>query len=174
VEYELEVEWRAFELHPGVPPEGMEVPFSPERIAEGRARFGRLAEEAGLEHGERTHWYDSRPAHEAVVWAAGVGRADDFKRAVFRSYFVENRNIGSPERLAELATGLGLDGDDLRRALTEGRHRAEVEAQYEEARQVGVTAVPTFVADDRYALVGAHPYENFEKLMAQVGAARRA
>jgi predicted DsbA family dithiol-disulfide isomerase len=28
--------------------------------------------------------------------------------------------------------------------------------------------VPTFVADDRYAIVGAHPYENFQKLMAAV------
>jgi predicted DsbA family dithiol-disulfide isomerase len=156
-----------------VPPEGVAVPFSPERVAEGRARFGRLADEAGLEYGERTHWYDSKPAHEAVVWAAALGRTDDLKRAIFRTYFVANRNIGSPDVLAELAAGLGLDGDDLRRALVEGRHRAEVEAQYQEARELGVTAVPTFVADDRYALVGAHPYENFEKLMAHVGASPR-
>ena len=152
----------------------MEIPFSPERRATGRANFERLADEAGLPYGERTRWYDSKPAHEATRWAAGLGRADDFKRAVFQAYFVENRNIGSPEVLADLAAGLGLDGDDLRRALAEGRHRAEVEAEYEEARQLGVTAVPTFVADDRYALVGAHPYENLQKLMAHVGVARRA
>jgi predicted DsbA family dithiol-disulfide isomerase len=151
----------------------MEIPFSPERIAEGKARFGHLAEEAGLEYGERTRWYDSKPAHEATLWAAALGRADSFKRAVFRAYFVHDRNIGSPDVLADLAADLGLYGDDLRRALHDGRHRAEVEAQYEEARRIGVTAVPTFVADDRYALVGAHPYENFQTLIARVGAAPR-
>jgi predicted DsbA family dithiol-disulfide isomerase len=151
----------------------MAVPFSPERIAEGRARFGALAEAAGLEYGERTHWYDAGPAHQATVWAEVLGQADAIKRAVFRAYFVHNRNIGSADILAGLAVEIGLDGADLRAALAEGRHRAEVERQYAEARAIGVTAVPTFVADDRAALVGAHPYENFQKLMAHVEAMRR-
>ena len=149
------------------------MPFSPERIAEGRARFGALAEADGLEYGERTHWYDSKPAHEATLWAGALGRADDLNRGVFRAYFVHNRNIGSADVLAEIAANLGLDADDLRAALAEGRHRAEVEQEYAEARMLGVTAVPTFVAANRAALVGAHPYENFEKLMAHVGAERR-
>jgi predicted DsbA family dithiol-disulfide isomerase len=152
----------------------MAVPYSPERLAEGRARFGALADAEGLEHGPRTHWYDSKPAHEATVWAAALGHADDFKRAVFRAYFVQNRNIGAPDVLADLAADLRLDGDDLRAALADARHAGQVEQQYAEARMLGVTAVPTFVAANRAALVGAHPYESFEKLMAHVGARRRA
>jgi predicted DsbA family dithiol-disulfide isomerase len=163
------VEWRAFELHPGVPPEGQEIPFSPERRAQGRQNFERLADEAGLEYGPRDHWYDAQPAHEATVWAEHLGQADGMKRAIFRAYFVQDRNIGSPDVLAELAEGLGLDGADLRAALAEGRHRAEVAEQYAEAREIGVTAVPTFVAGG-YALVGAHPLENLRKLLAHAGA----
>ena len=166
------MEWRAFELHPGIPAEGQEIPFDPERRAAGRRNFERLADEAGLEYGPRDHWYDSQPAHEATVWADERGRADDFKRAVFRAYFVHDRNIGSPDVLAELAEGLGLDGADLRAALAEGRHRAAVQEQFEEARMVGVTAVPTFVAEG-FALVGAHPIENLRKLMAHVSAQPR-
>ena len=172
-EYDLDVEWRAFELHPGVPPEGQEIPFSPERRAAGRASFQRLADEEGLPYGERTRWYDSTPAHEAVLWAAARGRADALKRAVFEAYFVRDENIGSADVLAGLADGLGLDGADLRAALAEGRHRAEVQAQYDEARAIGVTAVPTFVAEG-YALVGAHPIENLRKLMEHAGASPRA
>jgi predicted DsbA family dithiol-disulfide isomerase len=163
------VEWRAFELHPGVPPEGQVIPFSPERRAAGRRNFERLADEAGLEYGPRDHWYDSQPAHEATVWAGEHGRADELKRAVFRAYFVHDRNIGSPEVLAELAAGIGLDGADLRAALAAGRHRAAVQEQFEEARMVGVTAVPTFVAGG-FALVGAHPIETLRKLLAHAGA----
>jgi predicted DsbA family dithiol-disulfide isomerase len=163
----VEVEWLAFELHPGVPPEGQELP---ERFRQsgGRSHFQELAEEAGLEVGKRTHWYDSTPAHEATRWAAEHGAEDAFRHAIFRAYFVQNRNIGSAEVLAEIATDLELDADELRNALAEGRYRERIQQEYQSAREIGVTAVPTFVANQRYALVGAHPYEHFEKLMAEI------
>lgn len=71
-----------------------------------------------------------------------------------------------------LAERLGLPSDELRAALTDRRYLGEVREQFEEARQVGVTAVPTFVAGG-YALVGAHPLENLEKLLAAAGASPR-
>ena len=88
---------------------------------------------------------------------------------MFEAYFVHDRNIGSPAVLAELAGEIGLPGDELRAALADGRYLPQVRAEYQEARELGITAVPTFIAGD-YALVGAHPYENFEKLMAAAGA----
>lgn len=72
--------------------------------------------------------------------------------------------------LADLADRLDLDSADLRAALAEGRYRGRVLTQFQEAHAIGVSAVPTFVAADKYALVGAHPYENFRKLMEAVGA----
>lgn len=150
----------------------MAIPFSPERIAQGRSTFQRLADEAGLAYGPRTRWYDGQPAHEATLWAGEQGQADAFKRAVFRAYFVEDRNIGSTDVLSDLADGLRLDGEELRAALADGRYREEVRAQYAEARQTGVTAVPTFVAEG-LALVGAHPLENLRKLLTHVGAQPR-
>ena len=145
------------------------MPWTPEQRAARGSNFARMADDEGLEHGVRTHWYDSAPAHEAAEWAAEHGQADAFRHQVFRMYFVANRNIASPDVLAEIATEVGLDPADLRAALQEGRYRERIQAQFEEARAVGVTAVPTFVADDRYAIVGAHPYENFERLMTAVG-----
>ena len=65
-------------------------------------------------------------------------------------------------------SGLGLDPPDLQAALEEGRYSERIAQEYEEARQIGVTAVPTFVAE-RHAIVGAHPYESFKKLMEVVG-----
>ena len=155
-----------------MPPEGQELPFSPERLAAGRRNFERLADEAGLPYGQRKHWYDSKPAHEAYLWADERGAGDAFKRRVFTSYFVDDGNIASPDLLASIAAEVGHDGDDLRAALAERRYRERVEAEYAQAREVGVTAVPTFVAGG-YALVGAHPIENLRKLMDHVGATRR-
>lgn len=168
----MEVDWRAFELHPGIPPEGQLIPFSPERAAQGRAAFQKLADEVGLPYGERTHWYNTDLAHEAAEWARDQGALEPMHHAIMRAYFVEDRNIGSPEVLTEIAASLGLDAESLREALTDRRYRPRVQDQYEEARQVGVTGVPTFVADN-LAIVGAHPYRSFQRLMETVKASRR-
>jgi len=151
----------------------MALPYSPERIAEGQARLETAAAAEGLAYGRRSHWFDTRPAHEATLWAADLGAADRMKRAIFPAYFVEGRNIGSPEVLAEIATAVDLDGADLRAALEEGRYAEAVSAQFAEARAIGVTAVPTFVIADRYAIMGAHPVEGFRQMLGRVRAPRR-
>lgn len=92
---------------------------------------------------------------------------------MYQAYFVDNINIGSIDILARIADELDLDSADLRVALDQGRYKGRVLTQYEEAHAVGVTGVPTFVAADKYALVGAHPLENFRKLMEAVGASPR-
>lgn len=166
------MEWRAFELRPGVPPEGMLITWPPERIAAARAKLEPVAREAGLEYGVRTHWYDATPAHEATEWAQAQGAADALRHAIFRAYFVHDRNIGSPEVLGELAAEVGLNAQDLRAALAEGRYREQVQAQYQEARALGITGVPAFIAGG-YALRGAQPYDVFRQFMAHIGQAPR-
>lgn len=125
-----------------------------------------------MPHGDRTHWYDSTPAHEATEWARERGAEEAFRGKVYQAYFVDDENIASPDVLARFATELELDAEDLRVALAEGRYRQPIQAQYEEARQIGVTGVPTFVAGG-YAVVGAQPYELFERLMETIGAEKR-
>jgi predicted DsbA family dithiol-disulfide isomerase len=167
-EYDVDVEWRAFELHPGIPPEGQLIPWSPERIARGRSHFEELAREAGLEVGPRAHWYNSDLAHEASAWARDRGYGETLHREIYRAYFIRDENIGSIEVLTSLASNLDLDAEDLRGALQDRRYHEHVREEYAEAREVGVTAVPTFVADG-YAIVGAHPYETFRRLMDALG-----
>ena len=142
-------------------------------MAQAFAHFKQMAEAAGLEVGQRTHWFNTDLAHEATEWAAEQGDVDAFRRAIFRAYFVDGRNIGDPPVLAELAADVGFDPADLRAALSERRYRERVQEQYAEARDVGVTAVPTFVAGG-YAIEGSQPYEVFRRLMAAVGQPPRA
>jgi predicted DsbA family dithiol-disulfide isomerase len=131
-----------------------------------------LAAEAGLEVGPRTHWYNADLAHEANAWAREAGAGDSLHREIFRAYFVRDENIGSVDVLARLADNLGLEGSALRNALSDRRYREQVRAEYAAAREIGVTAVPTFVAEG-YAIGGAHPYETFRRLFAAIGEAPR-
>ena len=123
-----------------------------------------VAASEGLTYAHRTHWYNSVPAHEAAVWADQQGRGEDFRRAVYRAYFADVLNIGSADVLSGVADSLGLDSEDLRRALADSRHRDEVERQFQVARDAGITGVPAYVAG-RYLMVGAQPYETFRQLI---------
>jgi len=142
-------------------------------MAAARARFAQVAEAEGLEYGERTHWYNSLPAHEAALWADAHGDGEAFRRAVYRAYFVDGRNIGQPEVLGELARQSGLDEDALRRALADGAYREPVQEQFEYARSVGVTGVPAYVAGN-YLMVGAQQYEVYQQLVEAALTAERA
>lgn len=149
----------------------MDIALPPERLAAGRASFQRLADEAGLPYAQRTRWYDSLPAHEAAEWAHdrySPEQEEEFRRAIFAAYFAHGRNIGDPAVLEALASTIGLDGADLRRALVEHQYRERVQAQFVEARETGVDGVPTIVAG-QYAVVGAQPYAIFERLMEVIG-----
>jgi predicted DsbA family dithiol-disulfide isomerase len=167
------VDWRAFELHPGIPAEGQLIPWPPERIAQGRAAFERMAQATGLPYGERKHWYNTDLAHEATEWARDRDALGPMHHAIMRAYFVDDRNIGAPDVLVALARDLGLDAADLEAALNERRYRERVQEQYAEAREIGITAVPTFVAGE-FAVVGAQPEEVFARLMSAAGACRRS
>jgi predicted DsbA family dithiol-disulfide isomerase len=158
------VEHCAFDLHPGIPLEGQPIPWPPERMAAARSRFEQVASAEGLSYGARTHWFNSGPAHQAAIWADQTEHSEDFRSAVYQAYFVDNHNIADADVLAGIAERLDLDTAELRQALAEERFRSEVERQFEYAREVGVSAVPAYIAG-RYLLVGAQPFEVYRQLI---------
>jgi predicted DsbA family dithiol-disulfide isomerase len=119
----------------------------------------------GIAFSEVSRASNSRLALEASEYARDKGRFESFHSGVFRAYFVETRDIGDLGVILELAEHAGLDPDDLRRALLEKRYAARLEEARQEAQQYEVTAVPTFIVNDNYKIVGAQPIEAFrEKL----------
>jgi predicted DsbA family dithiol-disulfide isomerase len=159
----------AFELHPGVPPEGQAIPWPAERVAAAHARFEPVAAAEGLVYRARSHWYNSVPAHEAALWADEHGDGEEFRRRLYRAYFADLLNIGSPEVLTQLANDLGLPPDGLRDALDQGRYRDKVAEQFDYAREVGVTGVPAYVAG-KYLMVGAQPLDIYRQLIETAAA----
>lgn len=161
------MEWRPYILRPNLPPEGMSF-----ESLKGRGRYtdsyfqqlNQLAEEVGIHMTARTYLPNSHKALEATQFAKEHGDPDPFRRAVFRAYFEEGRNIGDIAVLTELAQGCGLDSQALAQALQEGRYAAMVDQQVQAARRLGISGVPTFIFDGRYALVGAQGYDVFESV----------
>ena len=62
-----------------------------------------------------------------------------------------------------------MDAEALRAALTSRQYEAAVDEEIALMRQIGVTAVPTIIFNQQYAIVGAQPYEAFQQMMSQLG-----
>ena len=76
--------------------------------------------------------------------------------------------------MVALAAEVGLPAGELREALETGALRKQVDDGINWSRQIGVTAVPTFVFDDRTGLVGAQPLEVFEQVLQDLGKVPKA
>jgi len=127
-------------------------------------RLRQVAEELNLPVRERTRVYNSRRATEMGKWAEAQGRGDAFHEAIFRAYFAEGLNISDVGILRQVCARVGLDPEEAERSLTQGEYRSAVDDDWDYARRLGVTAVPTFLAAGR-AVVGAQPYEVLERLV---------
>ena len=174
--FEVETKLVHFPLHPETPLEGRSIAelyagrnVDPEAMY---ARMKGLMDAEGLPYGRRTHTYNSRLAQELGKWADTQPGGEALHDALYRAYFVDNRNIGDPEILVEIAQSVGLPADEARAVLTERRFKDAVDADWEKSHAYGVTGVPTFVAA-RYGVVGAQPYEVLAELVEKAGAARR-
>jgi len=77
------------------------------------------------------------------------------------------------DTLVRIGEGAGLDSVALRHALETGEFRQQVDDGINWSRQIGVTAVPTFVFDEQYGVVGAQEYNVFQDLMGRLGKSPR-
>ncbi|MBL0344173.1 DsbA family protein [Candidatus Villigracilis affinis] len=77
-------------------------------------------------------------------------------------------SISKWDILRSAAEEVGLDADDMQSVVDGGKYTAEVAGQVQQAYQIGVSGVPTYVINDRYAIVGAQPYEAFKNALAQI------
>ena len=175
-EHNVKVKWVHFPLHPDTPQRGrsLEDLFAgrgydiPKMQAQMRARM----EAEGLPYGNRSMTYNSRLAQELGSWADTQPGGEAIHDALFRAYFVDNRDIGDPEVLVEIAQSAGLPAEEARAVIETRSHKAAVDADWEKSHAYGVTGVPTYVAGG-HGVVGAQPYEALEALVKQARSAPR-
>jgi len=104
-------------------------------------------------------------AHEATRWAKHQGRFSEYNEALFRAFFERGEDISNVDVLSRLASDLGLDGNSLQQALDKDEYLESVLADEREARKLGISGVPAFVANRKAALSGVQSVENLKKLI---------
>ena len=128
----------------------------------------RMANEVGLEMVMPEVIPNSRRALEASEYAREQGHHEEFHRVVFRRFYGEGLDLHSWQLLRASAEEVGLDPDEMQRQTDRGRFKVAVEAQIDEARALGITGVPTYIFDEKYAIIGAQPYNLFRQTIARL------
>jgi predicted DsbA family dithiol-disulfide isomerase len=170
--------WRPFELNPDMSVDGMDrQSYRARKFGAARsAELDRAMLETGREVGisfafERmAKTPNTRLAHR-LIWHAGrEGRQDLVVERLFHAYFEEGLDVGAPEILGELAADCGLNSAGVNDALCE---RASLDAVIELEREglaFGITGVPFFIVDARYAVTGAQPPAFWSAALARLAA----
>jgi len=167
--HDLRLRHTLFPLHPDTPAEGMtlEALFGGRVDLEAsRARMALLMEQEGLPYGDRTHTYNSRVAQEVAKWAETQPGGDAIHDALYRAYFVSGLNLAQPDVLLDVVGALGLDRKAAQEVISERSFSDRVDLDWQRARELGVTGVPTFVVG-RHGVAGAQPYDILEKLVLE-------
>lgn len=94
-------------------------------------------------------------AHRLIAWAAGQELQLLMVETLQRAHFEQGADVGSHAELARLAGSVGLDEAAALAYLASPAGTDAVNADLAEARELGITSVPTFVIDRRFVVQGA-------------------
>jgi predicted DsbA family dithiol-disulfide isomerase len=124
--------------------------------------------ELGISFGDPTLLANSRLAMQASEFARDQGKFESFHAALFHAYFTELRNIGDLEVLTAIGRQVTIDAGELLAALQENRYLDRLLAVTEEARQLNITAAPTFMINGQFKIVGAQPLETLRRSLLKI------
>jgi len=165
-----------FELHPEAPVEGIpfEAYFGSARSSQMRGRLEGVAAEVGLVMRQRDVIINSRRALGAAEFAREHGKFEEMHHALFKAHWEGTGRLESVDDLVRIGEGIGLDADELRRAIDEGRYEALLDDSRRQAESVGINAIPAHIFGRRYLVLGAQPYEAFTQVLDRLHQEQRS
>ena len=174
-ELDVEVRWRPYQLDATIPPEGID------RKAYLQRKFGARVDEiynrvkeAGATAGIPFAFEDierspnTLDAHRLIRWASSAGAQDAIVERLFRDFFIEGKDIGDREVLLAAARDCGLDPAIVADLLAGEADKESVREEIASAQHIGVTGVPFFILDGKFALPGAQPPDVLKRAIAKV------
>ncbi len=176
-----ELGFRAFQLQPGLPADGVPAEAFFERKFGGKERVRGIFErvtEAGRADGiqfdfdKQQRAPNTELAHRVIRFASGKGQAAATVEALFSGYFEQGVNVCELSEIVDLLehARVALDSSELVASLAGGFGKEQVASDLSLAREYGIGGVPLFIFDQRYSVEGAQPVEHFERLIHKLHA----
>jgi predicted DsbA family dithiol-disulfide isomerase len=180
---EVHVRWRPFQLDPTIPREGkdrrdyMLGKFgSEERIREIHARIEPLGEAEGINFAFDAIKVapNTLDAHRLIRWAGAMSEEvqNRLVRRLFQINFEEGGNLGDHAVLIEAAREAGMDVSVAEALLPTDADAEAVQNEITTASRMGITGVPCFLIEGKYAVMGAQDAATLTDAIRQVAAAK--
>jgi predicted DsbA family dithiol-disulfide isomerase len=163
-EFRCQAIWRPFFLNPDTPPEGEPyLPFlvnkfgSREKVEE---LFDKVRE-AGRAYGINYAFEkialraNTLQAHRLLHWAQERGDASPLVERLFAAQFQRGEAVGDKKLLQAIAVECGYDAKGVADYLASDKDTDIVRQREAEARQLGITMIPTFILAGKQIIVGA-------------------
>ncbi|MFT5744123.1 MAG: putative DsbA family dithiol-disulfide isomerase [Paracoccaceae bacterium] len=171
------IEYHPFQLNPDMPLDGMdrheylETKFGGKDGAiKAYAPVVERAEAEGLAINfnaiQRTP--NTLNAHRLIHWAGIEGHQLFVVHKLFEAYFIEGRDIGNVETLADIADSAGMDAALVAKLLASDADIDDIRARDVHSRKMGVQSVPTFIVASQHAVPGAQPTQTWDGVIAEI------
>jgi predicted DsbA family dithiol-disulfide isomerase len=174
---DVEIVWHPYQLNPTTPKEGVDrkdylrEKFGTETYPEQMlGALGEAGQSTGIEFkfNSMNRVPNTIDSHRVLHWARETGQQNALAEILFRRYFIDNEDIGDSETLTAAAAEAGMDADLVRERLSSDADDEAVRAEAQYASQMGISGVPTFIIDNKYAVQGAQTAEVFRQVFAKV------
>ncbi|KPQ24574.1 MAG: putative dithiol-disulfide isomerase involved in polyketide biosynthesis [Halomonas sp. HL-48] len=145
---DVNVQWRPFELRPDPAPTlKVEDPYLPkvwrEAVYPMAEQLGVPIKLPNISPQPRTD-----KAFEVFAMAEEHGQGHAYSMATLKAFFQQERDIGDPAVLADIAESVGLERQEVLDALAEGRYREQHQAALRHAvEEARIQSVPTLIID---------------------------
>lgn len=168
---DISVEWKSFQLNPDLVTDpskntiqhlseskGWTMDYTRQAIS----HVLNMAKGVGLNYNfDKAVVANSFDAHRLIQYAKSQNKGDHMEEALFKAYFIDGKNTADHATLLSLAAEAGLDKSAAEKVLGSDAFAEDVKKDIREAEQIGVTGVPFFVINRRYAVSGAQDSQVF-------------
>jgi predicted DsbA family dithiol-disulfide isomerase len=169
-----EIVFHPFLLDPSTPDEGTDLRDRLQKKygVDPQVMFRRV-EEAARESGipldftKITRSVPTLRAHTLIRIAEDRGTQAALKKALLDAYFLEGRDVGSVDVLAEIAAQHGFEADEARALVRDPQELQLTRAAAAEITEQGVSGVPFFIVGKRFAFSGAQPVDAMKNVIAR-------
>ncbi len=172
---DIEIIYRSYQLDPSVPKEGMDFQI----YMENRFGAGFVSKFHQVEQAAQTEGLDfdfsSLPKaintltlHRILTIALQDGIQAEVKEALMKAYFIDRQDLTQENILVELLEKYGWSAEKTLEIVNSEVATDQVKEEMNYYRQLGVTGVPFFIFNQKYAVSGAQPAEVFMEILEKV------